>query len=139
MLACIDAPEGNVEGHGGAAARRLKELTPLGATIRLWSLVQEAGAVVQVSCTPVAGPSTQTPIASWLPKGRLLFIRSTSANAIARITGGSRSGLVCSVAVFSAMGIFYSPWNTRRGYCPDSDKRGLKFWWDSLWMNPWKM
>ena len=49
MLACIDAPEGNVEGHGGAAARRLKELTPLGATIRLWSLVQVAGAVAPVS------------------------------------------------------------------------------------------
>ena len=34
---------------------------------------------------------------------------------------------------------FCNPWNNRRGYCPDSDKRGLKFWWNSLWMNPWKM
>ena len=37
-LACIDAPEGNVEGHGGAAAKRLEELTPVGATIRFVEL-----------------------------------------------------------------------------------------------------
>ena len=37
-LACIDAPEGNVEGIGGAAASRLEEMTPVSSTIRFVEL-----------------------------------------------------------------------------------------------------
>lgn len=138
-LACIDAPEGNVEGHGGAAARRLEELTPVGSTIRFVEL----------------GSGGWGRRAGELYSGRWPFYTNANRKLVAEgkavvypqyVSKCNRSDYWWDekwARVFrrgvQGDGHFCNPWNNRRGYCPDSDKRGLKFWWNSLWMNPWKM
>ena len=138
-MACIDAPEGNVEGHGGAAARRLKELTPVGATIRFVEL--GSGGWGRRAGELYAGrwPFYTNANRKLVAEGKAVvypqyFSKCNRSDYLweekwARVF---RRGVQCD-------GNFYNPWNTRREYCPDSHKRGLKFWLDSLWMNPWKM
>ena len=138
-LACIDAPEGNVEGHGGAAAKRLEELTPVGSNIRFvelgsggWGrragelysgswpfytnanrrLVAEGKAVVYPQYVSKCNRSDYW----WDEKWARIFRRGVQGD-----------------------GKFCNPWNSRRGFCPKNDNRDFDFWWKSLWMNPWKM
>ena len=138
-LACIDAPEGNVEGIGGAAASRLEEMTPVSSTIRFVEL----------------GSGGWGRRAGELYAGRWPFYTNANRKLVAEgkavvypqyVSKCNRSDYWWDekwARVFrrgvQGDGNFCNPWNSRRGYCPDRDKRGLKFWWDSLWMNPGKM
>ena len=138
-LACIDAPEGNVEGHGGAAAKRLEELTPVGSNIRFvelgsggWGrragelysgswpfytnanrkLVADGKAVVYPQYVSKCNRSDYW----WDEKWARVFRRGVQGDST-----------------------FCNPWNSRRGFCPKADNRDFGFWWKSLWINPWKM
>ena len=103
-LACIDAPEGNVEGIGGAAASRLEEMTPVSSTIRFVELGSGGWGRRAGELYSGRWPFYTNATASWLPRASPLSIRSTSASAIGLITGGTRSWLACSVVVSRAMG-----------------------------------